>query len=244
VRDKMENGKSLAERTSEALIRYITGNRLAAGKKLPNEFELSKRLGVGRSTIREAVRTLASRHILEVRQGAGTFVADKSLGIAADPLGFTFIPDKQKLTLDLLDIRLAIEPPMAARAAVEATAKEAAELVALADEVEKLVLAGRDHREKDTELHVKIAQCSRNLVIPNLFPIIQQAIAYYITSTNDALREETIKTHRQIVEAIKTHDPLRAMDAMTLHILYFRDMLSTLTLENSRNKDGNSKIVR
>jgi DNA-binding FadR family transcriptional regulator len=228
----METDKSLAERTADRLIKYIIENHLEAGEKLPNEYELSRFLNVGRSTIREAVRSLTSRNILEVRQGAGTFLAGQRLGIAEDPLGFNFIQDKKKLALDLLDIRLAIEPRMAARAAREATAEDVAELKKLVGETEELILAGKDHRQKDSELHAKIAQSSRNLVIPILIPIIEQAIAFYIDTNNEALCNETINTHRRIVDAIEQHDAVSALDTMTLHIIYFRDVLSGVFLSD------------
>ncbi|MDR1637083.1 MAG: FCD domain-containing protein [Treponema sp.] len=221
----METDKSLVELTADRLIKYIIDNHLEAGEQLPNEYDLTRLLNVGRSTVREAVRSLSSRNILEVHQGAGTFLAGKALGIAEDPLGFTFIQDKKKLTLDLLDIRLAIEPRMAAKASQEATAEEIAELRVLLDETEALILGGQDQRQKDIELHVKIAQISRNLVVPNLIPIIQQAISYYLDVENQALRDETLKTHRLIVDAIGNHDAVKAMDAMTLHVLYFMNIL-------------------
>jgi DNA-binding FadR family transcriptional regulator len=221
-----ETDKPLVELTADRLIKYIIDNHLEAGEQLPNEYDLTRLLKVGRSTVREAVRSLASRNILEVHQGAGTFLAGKALGIAEDPLGFTFIQDKKKLTLDLLDIRLAIEPRMAAKASQEATAAEVAELKALVEETEALILNGKDHRQKDIELHVKIAQISRNLVVPNLIPIIQEAISYYLDLENMALRDETLKTHRLIVDAIGKHDAVKAMDAMTLHVVYFMNTLS------------------
>jgi DNA-binding FadR family transcriptional regulator len=221
----METDKSLVELTADRLIKYIIDNHLEAGEQLPNEYDLTQLLKVGRSTVREAVRSLTSRNILEVHQGAGTFLAGKALGIGEDPLGFTFIQDKKKLTLDLLEIRLAIEPRMAAKASQEATAEEIAELRVLLEETEALILKGQDQRQKDIELHVKIAQISRNLVVPNLIPIIQQAISYYLDTENQALREETIQTHRLLVDAISNHDAVKAMDAVTLHIIYFMNTL-------------------
>ena len=79
--------RPLVERTADAIIKFITSENLTAGDKLPNEYELAKTLDVGRSTIREAVRSLVSRNILEVRQGSGTYVSENT-GISDDPLGF------------------------------------------------------------------------------------------------------------------------------------------------------------
>lgn len=67
----MEENKTLVEVTTDKILRYLKEKQLQVGDKLPNEYELSDYLEVGRSTVREAVRALASRNILEVRQGGG-----------------------------------------------------------------------------------------------------------------------------------------------------------------------------
>ena len=72
-----------------------------AGDKLPTEAELVETLGVGRNTVREALRILMSRNIVTIRQGSGTFISDKN-GVADDPLGFFMMDDRRQLTEDLL----------------------------------------------------------------------------------------------------------------------------------------------
>lgn len=67
---------------------------LQPGDKLPNEAHLAKELNIGRSSLREAMKLLAPRNIVTIRQGSGTYVAS-SPGVVDDPLGFTFIPDKK-----------------------------------------------------------------------------------------------------------------------------------------------------
>jgi GntR family transcriptional repressor for pyruvate dehydrogenase complex len=94
--------------------------------------------------------------------------------------------------------------------------------------VEELINAGEDHSYKDVELHTRIAQSSRNLVVPNLMPIIQQSIILFVNTTHRVLRKETIDTHRLIVDSIEKHDPIGASDAMTLHIIYNRNNLNAL----------------
>lgn len=86
---------------------FILGNRKEGTK--PNEFELAKKFGVGRSTIREAVKGLVSKGILEVRRGAGTYVISTS-SLDEDPLGLSRLQDKYKLALELFDVRLMLEP--------------------------------------------------------------------------------------------------------------------------------------
>lgn len=216
--------KSLVDQTADALIAYIVDGGLNEGDRLPNEKELTERLGVGRSTLREAVRMLSSRHILEARQGAGVFVSGNT-GISEDPLGFTFIRDKRKLAADLLEFRMMIEPRIAALAALRATYKQAEELSVLADAVEQRLATGQDHTQEDAAFHAKLGELSGNIVIPNLEPIILSAIDLFIDLTNARLSEETITSHRAIVEAVRQRDPLAAEDAMTLHLIYNRNLL-------------------
>ena len=88
--------KSLPQKISEDIIALILEENLQPGDKLPNETILSERLNAGRSSVREAMKLLASRNIVTIRQGSGTYISS-SPGMVDDPLGFTFIGNKQKL---------------------------------------------------------------------------------------------------------------------------------------------------
>lgn len=219
----MHNG-SLIDYTTNWLVRYISEQGLKDGDRMPTEREMTELVNVGRSTVREAIRVLVSRNVLEVRRGAGVFVSYKN-GVTDDPLGFTLIRDKKKLAEDLLDFRILIEPRMAQWAAQYATPDEITELEYLCDSIDTLVLAGELHLQKDSEFHTQIARCSRNLIMPKLLPIIHGAIDLFIEETKGMLRNETMKTHRAILNAIKQKDGSAAFDAMTLHLIYNRDLL-------------------
>ncbi len=217
--------KSLPMITADAIISFIIESDLSSGDKLPVESEFSRLLGVGRGTFREAIKILISRNIVDVKRGSGTFVALKP-GIAEDPLGLTFINDKIQLAKDLIDVRMMIEPNIAAKAAQNATEKEREELKTLCDEVERLIVSGQDHTKVDIDFHLKLAECSKNLVLPNLVPVINSAIMMCITTTEKSLLEETIETHRQVVDAVLKKDPVLAFDAMYLHLVYNRNAIA------------------
>ena len=220
--DNINNStKSLGDQTSERIIQLIMDNQWSSGDKLPNEYDLAEMLEVGRSTIREAIKALVSRNILEIRRGSGTFIS-KKCGIADDPLGLTFVKDKFKLALDLLEVRFIIEPSIASIAATKATEEEIQQMSTLCDEIEELILNGKPYMEKDIEFHTAIAKSSKNLVMVNLIPIINSSIAIFIDITNQKLRSETIETHREVLNAIKEHDSNGARDAMLLHLVYNR----------------------
>ena len=124
--EKMDR-KLLGSQVEDALFAYILNEPVEVGQKIPNEFELAEQFGVGRSTIREAVKGLVSRGILEVRRGSGTYVVSTS-SLEEDPLGLSKFQDKYKLALELFDVRLMLEPEIAALACEYASDEEREQL--------------------------------------------------------------------------------------------------------------------
>lgn len=216
--------KSLPQKIAEDIIAFILEENLKPGDKLPNETVLCQRLNVGRSSLREAMRALASRNIVTIRQGSGTYIAS-STGVADDPLGLSFINNKKKLIHDLMEIRFLLEPSIAALAAIHADDTEIKKICKLCDDVEELLKVHKDHSDKDIELHTAIALSSKNIVVPRLVPVIFRSIPLLIESTGNTLCNETIESHREIADAIVAHDAVRAHDAMYLHLVYNRKQI-------------------
>ena len=227
------NRKLLASQVEEELMRYIQQESVLTGEKIPNEFELAEKFGVGRSTVRETVKSLVTKGVLEVRRGSGTYVVSKST-IEEDPLGLSKFTDKYKLGLELFEVRLMLEPEIAALASDYATQEEKEELKRLCDEVEQIYRAGKNHTKKDIEFHTCIARCSRNRVVEMLQPIMQTAIVTFVNLTHRSLMEETIETHRAITEAIVRSDPVGARCAMIMHLTYNRQALIKIMEERSK----------
>lgn len=218
------NQKLLAPQVEEELMNYILHEPVGIGEKIPNEYELASRFGVGRSTVREAVKSLVTKGILEVRRGSGTYVVSTS-SIENDPLGLEKFTDKYKLALELSEVRLMLEPEIAALASVYATPEEKEELKRLCDETERLYLSGKNHTQMDIKFHTCIARCSRNRVVEQLIPIIQTAVVTFVNLTHRKLMEETIETHRAVLNAIIKGDSVGAKCAMIMHLTYNRQML-------------------
>lgn len=208
---------SLPETTVEQIMELIQKLELKEGDQLPNEFELAKQLNVGRSTVREAVKQLTARGILEIRRGRGTFVAQKP-GEIPDPLGFSFRKDQFRLAEELMELRRHVEPWVAEMAALRATDEEIEELRRYCILVENEILEGRNHLDIDTEFHTCIAHCMHNLAVARLIPIISYSVRLFGTLTKNSLRSETIIDHRAILDAIANHDPKRARAAMEKHM--------------------------
>ena len=224
--------RPLAEQVAERLKEYILKRKLKSGDKLPTEAKLSVEMNVARSTVREAIKRLESQNILTVRHGAGSFVADNT-GLTEDPLGLAFFEDKWKLTEDLLEIRTIIEPAIAELAARNATAEDIAELDRLYPLMEKHILNGEDYLKEDIQFHKAISKASGNLVVPNLTPIITTAVQLFTEETHRKLLQETLETHRAVLEAIRNRDSVSAKDAMVLHLSYNRNYFRQMMRERA-----------
>lgn len=225
--------KSLVDTVSDQIIQLILEQDMQPGDKLPTEMELSHRLGVGRSTLREAVRRLAVRNVLEVHQGSGTFVSRKK-GVPEDPLGLTFIGDGPKVALELSDIRLMLEPELAAAAAIRATAEQLAELTRIGQKVEELIQKGENYGKEDIAFHRYIAECSGNSVLSNIVPVISSSVSISIQETRDEFRNSTLEEHRRILAAILRRDYTGARFCMTAHLNTSRDHFARRVWEQEK----------
>lgn len=220
---KLDN-RLLGSQIEDELMKYIWEQPVEIGEKIPNEFELAEMFGVGRSTIREAVKGLVSKGVLEVRRGSGTYVISTN-SVENDPLGLSKQKDKFKLALDLFEVRLMLEPEIAANAAKNATEEELVQLKQLCDETEETYLSGKNHIPKDIDFHTCIAGCSKNEVVEILMPIINTAVMTFANLTHRTLMKETIETHRAIMDAILAGDSIGAKCAMITHLTYNRQAL-------------------
>ena len=219
--------KLLAEQVQEQIYQYILNTPIAIGAKLPNEFELGEKFGVGRSTIREAVKLLISRGILEVRRGSGTYVVSTT-PMDLDPLGLGAVEDKMALAMDLVNVRMILEPGIAEMAAMNATARDVERLRELCAVIEQKIETGENYIEEDIAFHTAVAKCSGNMVVEKLVPIIDTAVMMFVNVTHRKLTQETIMTHRAVTDAIAERDPMGAKSAMMMHMTFNRNMIKDM----------------
>ena len=219
--------KLLAEQVQEQIYQYILNTPIAIGAKLPNEFELGEKFGVGRSTIREAVKLLISRGILEVRRGSGTYVVSTT-PMDLDPLGLGAVEDKMALAMDLVNVRMILEPGIAEMAAMNATARDVERLRELCAVIEQKIETGENYIEADIAFHTAVAKCSGNMVVEQLVPIIDTAVMMFVNVTHRKLTQETIMTHRAVTDAIAERDPMGAKSAMMMHMTFNRNMIKDM----------------
>ena len=232
---------SLPERTAEQISRLIREKQLTGEDKLPSEFELAELLHVGRGTIREGVKLLVARNVLEIRRGKGTYIAPNP-GEIPDPLGFAYYPDQLRLALDLLEIRGQMEPWTARLAAERAEEEDLERLRESCSIVEQDILSERDHSQNDVLFHAAVAKCTHNLAAPKLIPIMTHAVTLVVPLMENRLRMETIVGHREILEAIRSRDGQRAEKAMAQHIEYSGSVLREVIRGLQEEKAGQSGL--
>lgn len=232
-----EQGRTLAEKIADDIFTMIQDNSYGAGDKLPTEKELCSQLGAGRNTVREALKILASRNIVTIRQGAGSYVSEKQ-GVSDDPLGFAMVSDRKKLTKDLLQVRAMIEPQIAALAAQCASDEDVRELEAVLEQMEDAIRKKKDYSALDVQFHTKIAECTRNVVMENLIPVIGRGVAVFAREVEKTEYQQTLISHRKIFEYIRDRRPVDAQMEMQFHLLYNNNRYEN---EPDENKPGRNK---
>ena len=125
--------RTLGQKTEDRLMKYILDKPVKIGERIPTEGELTELFEVGRSTVRETVKGLVTRGVLEVRRGDGTYVIS-TIYMENDVLRFGNVEDRYRLALDLFDVRLMIEPEIVTWACRKATEEQIQKLKQLCDE--------------------------------------------------------------------------------------------------------------
>ncbi|MHC5216304.1 FadR/GntR family transcriptional regulator [Enterococcus sp. LJL128] len=188
------NSRGLVNQTITALINYIEENQLTAGQKLPKETDLAKELEIGRSTLREAVKILSFSNVLDVRQGAGTFINNEP---------FSQSPSVEQL----LTAREMLE-----KQAVEQLAKQecdVAELIQLKEalfERNRLLQEGQfsDYITSDLNFHMKIVSLSKNPFLIKWYNELLPDLKLFLSSQMLKLKDYQDNTilHNELYEAI------------------------------------------
>lgn len=216
----MKNNKMLSQSIADTLISMITiEKRFAAGDKLPNENELAAELSVSRTTIREAIKTLAARDIVEIQRGRGTFVTKGALAQKQEMEQLTALKVNAK---DLYEMRLIFEPEAAYLAAERGTETEIRRILEYGRKVEEQIRAEQDRTENEQAFHKAIAQATHNEFMNQLMPILFQAISKGVTLSeqSDKAIDDTLNDHRTIMEFLQQRNAEGAKNAMKIHILH------------------------
>lgn len=218
--------ENLSQQTAQRLYAMIAvEGRLAPGDKLPNEVELSQTLGVGRTTLREAIRALSTQGVLEVRRGRGTFVCLQVGEI--DDFGFSQLGRMQGQLRDLFELRSLFEPQAARLSCLRCTPAERQEILDRGAEVERCITQGLDRGQADRELHAAILRGAHNEFLLRLLPMIHRAVDAALAhgAHGEQLAEDTRRDHALLLDFFRRGDEIGAEHAMAIHLRRSMDVM-------------------
>lgn len=199
----------------------IMRGELKPGDRLPPEKELAERLGLSRSSLREAVKALNVLHLVDVRRGDGTYVTSLEPKLLLDAISFISEIQEDSSVVEIFEVRRILESQAAGLAArrakaadIQALRKESAEIAMHSSNPELLL-------EHDVRFHQMISELSGNQYLSSLIngltPKTVRARVWRVL-TQEGIVGRTLKEHSLIIDAIETRDPDLAIAAATNHI--------------------------
>lgn len=216
-----EERNTLSQIVSESLKQYILDNSMANGQKLPPERELVTTLGVSRSVLREALRSLESAGILSIRHGEGAFVQMQDLSPLFEQMLFMWKMDNKKI-VDLLELRRVFELAAIGQAVHSAKEEDFLRLADLAEQMEKST--GDTKRVQDTDIafHRALIKATHS----DLFMQISDLIVEYFSRVphshmNSVQVAKSAREHKQIVDALRSRNKEEAEKLLSTHLDYF-----------------------
>lgn len=211
---------SLPDRLSVDLERLILDGKLEPGERLPPERELAEMLGVSRVSIREALRELENRGLIDRRPGRGTIVLKPGERASVAEAVITKVGELNPELRDIMELRAIIEPPIARITATRATPRDLAQLRELVEAMEAESDSAR-YAELDRAFHQSIAQYAHNPLLELIFSQIATQISPSRANRyqSSARRAASSAAHRRIYEAIAAADGEAAEHEAREHVL-------------------------
>ncbi len=229
---KVIQASRLYEQIVQQIEEAILKGELTEGSQLPAERELAEQFGVSRTAVREAIKALQEKGLVDAFPGRGTFITSGSSNSLRRSLDRIIKGDEHDGLAYLVEVREILEPEIAALAASRADYED---LATMRTAVNVMDNAGPDsdaYIEADLDFHLALAEAAANPIVLSLIDSIvgllrEQRVRISLVEGGP---ERGQRYHRSILEAIERHDPQGARAAMQAHLFQVR--------EDSRNTPG------
>lgn len=214
----------LYEQIVQQIEQRILAGELKVGDQLPSERELAEQFGVSRTAVREAIKTLREKGLVEILVGRGTFIANGTTDAVRNTLNLLMKFDSTNGYINLVEVREIIEPEIAAMAATRITDEYIAAMQEAMDKMEASIDDVEEFVEADLDFHLALAEATQNPIIPALLdPIIDLMREQRILITLvKGVAEHGQYNHKIIIDAVKRRDPDAAREAMRHHLEQIR----------------------
>jgi GntR family transcriptional repressor for pyruvate dehydrogenase complex len=229
----------LSEQVAKQLAARITEKKWLPGEKLPSEVELCKAFNVGRSSLREAITSLAFIGLIHVRAGGGSYVAEQPSAYLTSPWLKSGQLTSAKAFGEFVEARLILESEVVGLCAERITPKELDEIELLVEQMKTSVRDSGTFSKLDLDFHLCVGRASKNNVLNDILSSIREQSMELISKS--LLLEEgmeySLRTHIKIVEALRSHNPAKARDAMRIHLQLFQRGYNVLFENRELTKD-------
>lgn len=222
---KTVQSSRLYEQIVQQIEESIQKGELTAGSQLPPERDLAKQFGVSRTAVREAIKALQEKGLVDAFPGRGTFVTNGAPSAMRRSLDRIVNSGEEEGQAYLVEVRDMLEPEIAALAAVRADEENLATMREAVKIMDNAAWDSDAYIEADLDFHLALAEAAGNPIVLSL-----------IDSIVGLLREQRLRIfrveggpnrgqqhHRRILEAIQRHDPQAARNAMQAHLAQVRE---------------------
>ena len=215
----------LYQQIVEQIEQSIRSGLLKPGDQLPAERDLAERFGVSRTAVREAVKALCEKGLVEALPGRGTFVIDATSHVIKQSLDLLSSISTPEGLAHLEDVREIFEPEIAARAAIRAEPKQLAAMREAIDAMDRSLEDAGAYIEADLDFHLALAEAAQNPLVLTLIDSIVGLLRAQRTRVFHAPDGPARGQHhhRRLLHAIERHDPEAARAAMQAHLEQVRE---------------------
>jgi GntR family transcriptional regulator, transcriptional repressor for pyruvate dehydrogenase complex len=216
---RIERREAPVTEITRKLLDYLFSGTVEPGTKIPSERQLAEALSVGRSSVREAIKSLSVLGLLDVRQGDGTYLSSSGSTLLPQAIEWSLLLGEPR-TLDLIEARTHVEIVVAGLAAERADEEGVARL---RERLEAMRNAGDDvarYVDADVAFHLEIALLSRNEVFANLVTSLRSLLGAWAKRVLEHAEETktSFAMHAPIADSIAAHDADAAREAMRAHM--------------------------
>jgi GntR family transcriptional regulator, transcriptional repressor for pyruvate dehydrogenase complex len=235
---------SLSDEIVQQIIDLVSRKVFKPGERIPSERDLCKQFGVGRTSLREALRSLTVMGILDVRLGEGTFVSEGTAKYLEKTLQWGFLLDP-KVIEDLIETRIFLESQTAYLAAQRATEQNLEEIEQTIQGMKTSLEVSEKFLEYDLQFHLAVARATQNTSMSYLLNTTRVHLQEWIRKSlsvprenEDSTPEASLREHRRIFEALRSRKPEEARAAMADHIIARSAVLRAALRHLEKNQEA------
>ena len=238
TRDKPIKKGKLSEIVVERLNAQIRSGELKSGEKLPTERAMAESMGVSRTVIREAIRLMVDKNILELRNGRG-YVRQLTFDEIVTNICGSIVPGQISL-LEIMEVRTVLELYIVKKAAENITEQQIEELQESIDKMDQLMKEGDKGSVEESAFHRGLAEAAGNSALKSIYVLCEelfnstQHFTWKGVQSVHGAPNTAVADHQAILDALKEHNANRAELLMQAHMDYAKKNLERLY--ESRNQ--------